>query len=107
MPETNVLEKLKKRWGVTSVWQVLLIFAVFAATGFTILEIKKPLIAFLEYVGVGKGWLQTVLYIILILPVYQVVLLTYGFMVGQFAFFRNFVMRMIYGILRLFGIKKK
>lgn len=107
MSKSNLLEKLKTRWGVTSGWQVLLILAVFAATGFTILEIKKPVIAFLEYAGVGKGWLQTTLYIILILPIYQVVLLTYGFLVGQFTFFRHFVMRMVYGILRLFGVKRK
>ena len=107
MSGSSVLDKLKKRWGVTSVWQVLLILAVFAATGFTILEIKKPVIAFLTYLGIGEGWLRTTLYILLILPIYQVVLLTYGFLVGQFTFFRNFVLRMIYGILRLFGVKRK
>ncbi|MFA0961369.1 DUF6787 family protein [Roseivirga sp. BDSF3-8] len=107
MSDSGIINKLKRRWGVTSVWQVLLILCVFAATGFTILEIKKPVIAFLEYLGIGEGWLRTTLYILLILPIYQVVLIAYGALVGQYRFFRDFVLRMIYGILRLFGFKRK
>lgn len=107
MSSESIIDKLKKRWGVTSGWQVLIILVVFAATGFTILEIKKPVLWLLDYLGIEEGWVRTVIYILLILPIYQVVLLAYGFLFGQFTFFKNFVLRMLYGILRLFGVRRK
>lgn len=48
------------------------------------------------------GWY--VLYFIGILPVYQVVLLMYGALFGQFRFFWEFEKRMV---RRMFGLKKK
>jgi len=68
---------------------MLVILLVFALTGTTILFLKKPVVAF--FVGDGeKSILFTVLYLIFILPVYNLFLLIYGFLLGQFAFFWDY-----------------
>ncbi len=88
----NWIEKLKTRWKLESAWQVLVVLLVFACTGFTILFIKKPLLTWLAGEQ-GNTTLATVLYYIFILPLYNVVLLVYGFVFGQFKFFWDFEKR--------------
>jgi hypothetical protein len=101
----NWLEKLKNRWGVHSIWQVLLILCVFACTGFTILFIKKPIYAVLGYTEQTATWqVKLLTWIVLILPLYNIILLGYGFIFGQFRFFWMFVNK-LFG--RLFFWRKK
>ena len=97
------IEKLKKRWRVKNAWQVLLILVVFACTGFTILFLKKPIYWVLGFDSQTPTWQRIVAWIVLILPLYNVVLLMYGFLFGQFQFFWLFVNR-LFG--RLFFWKK-
>jgi hypothetical protein len=98
------IEKLKKRWGVKNAWQVLVILLVFACTGFTILFLKKPIYWVLGFDSQTPTWQRVVAWIVLILPLYNVVLLMYGFIFGQFRFFWLFVNR-LFG--RLFFGKDK
>jgi hypothetical protein len=88
------IEKLKSRWKVGSVFQVIMILVVFACTGFTVLFLKRPLFQVLFDDGYVPSW-ATVLYYVLILPVYNVILLFYGFVFGQFRFFWNFETRLL------------
>jgi hypothetical protein len=97
------LDKLKDRWKVGSALQVIVILVVFACTGFTVLFIKRPLFNYLFDDGVVPVW-ASVVYYILILPVYNVFLLFYGFVFGQFQFFWNFEKRFF---ARLSGRSKK
>jgi hypothetical protein len=65
-----------------------LVLLAFACTGTTILLIKNPLLAFFGIErGGGQGALNTLLYLLLVLPLYQILLLAYGFIFGQFRFF--------------------
>ena len=100
---SNLVTKLKKRWKVNSVWQVLLILAVFAATGTTIAKITQPVLSFLGADGL-VGWQYAIAYILIILPIYNITLLVFGTVVGQFEFFLNFEKRFF---SRIFGIKLK
>ena len=86
------VEKLKNRWKLESAWQVVIVLIVFACTGFTILFIKKPLLSWLAGEQ-GDTTLASVLYYIFILPLYNIVLLGYGFIFGQFKFFWEFEKR--------------
>jgi hypothetical protein len=88
----NWLEKLKNRWNLKSVGQVVIVLIVFACTGFTILFIKRPLLTWLAGEQ-GNTTLASVLYYIFVLPLYNIVLLGYGFIFGQFRFFWNFEKR--------------
>ncbi|MDX9751313.1 MAG: diacylglyceryl transferase [Flavobacteriales bacterium] len=83
--------RLGARWGVGT-GQVFVILLVFACTGFTVMWLKRPVVAF--FVGEGEQpVLFTVLYYILILPVYNAILLVYGTLFGQFRFFWEFEKR--------------
>lgn len=86
------VEKLKNRWKLESAWQVVIVLIVFAYTGFTILFIKKPLLSWLAGEQ-GDTTLASVLYYVFILPLYNIVLLGYGFIFGQFKFFWEFEKR--------------
>jgi hypothetical protein len=92
--------KLKNRWGVKTVWDVVIILVVFACTGFTIVFIKRV-------VGIDSdspmGW--RIGFYIGVLLIYQVVLLFYGFLFGKFQFFYNFEKRMLKRIASWF-VKK-
>jgi hypothetical protein len=83
------IDRLKSRWNLTNTWQVIIILIVFACTGTTVLIIKKPLFAMWFPEGDKPIW-ASVLYYILIFPVYNVFLLFYGFVFGQFKFFWEF-----------------
>lgn len=100
-----MIEKLKKRWNVKNGWDVLIILIVFACTGFSILYIKR---AFFELIGLTEtspAWLRWTVNIIIILPLYQVVLLIWGWIFGKFSFFLEFEKRMLSRIGGLFGRK--
>ncbi len=96
----SFLEKLKKRWNVGSVWQVIAIFTVFALTGFTVVYLKR----FFKPMAENLWWFDLVYYIA-ILPVYQLFLLLYGFLFGQFSFFIQKERKLIKWFSNLF--KKK
>ena len=90
------MKKLKERWNVTSNWQITKIFIVFAITGSSSLFVGRPIIAF---IGITKENLNPfvywVLYIIIGLIFYQILLLTYGWLFGQFKFFLEFEKKML------------
>lgn len=83
----SFLEKLQTKWKLKSLWQVVIVLLVFALTGFTILFIKKPIFDLLGVDMESGGIWKTILYLLLVLPLYQVVLLFWGFLLGQFDFF--------------------
>ena len=88
------IEKLKTRWKLDSAWQVAVVLVAFACTGFTIFFIKKPILLWLAGEQ-GNSALASVLYYIMILPLYNVILLAYGLILGKFHFFWNFEKRMM------------
>ena len=98
----NWIVSLKERWKVKSVFQVIIILIVFACTGFTVLFIKRPVFQFLFNEGAMPIW-ASVIYYILILPVYNVLLLFYGFIFGQFSFFWSFEKRFLSRLVNLFN----
>ncbi|MEJ1241190.1 DUF6787 family protein [Chryseolinea sp. T2] len=93
MEQTTWIQRLKQRWKLGSAFQVVVVLIVFACTGFTVLFLKKPILNFLAGPK-GDSTLATILYYIFILPLYNVILLAYGFIFGQFTFFWEFEKRM-------------
>lgn len=104
LPHMSFLEKLKNRWNVGTINQVLIILLVFALTGTTVFLIKKPILAlFGGSWDLAPLWVKTSYYI-LILPVYNLLLLVYGAIFGQYRFFLDFEKKMLN---RWFGKKNK
>jgi len=90
-----MIEKLKIRWGIKSNWQVIIILFVFTITGSTSVFIAKPVI---EFLGISKelgGFIYWFLRILVIFPLYQILLISYGWLFGQFHFFWKFVKKFL------------
>ena len=89
------MNRLKQRWGITSNFQLVIIFLVFAITGSSSTWLSKP---FCELLGITKedfgGWF-TLIRLIIIFPIYQVLLVAIGTLFGQFRFFWNFEKKML------------
>lgn len=81
----KVLERLKERWGVGP-WGVIAILLTFSLTGMTIVWIKAPILDVI-LPSDSPRWAQWVTYLVVIFPLYQVVLLAYGALLGQLSFF--------------------
>ncbi|MEO1050636.1 MAG: DUF6787 family protein [Bacteroidota bacterium] len=94
------VQKLKERWQLKSAWQVIIILIVFACTGFSVLYLKRPVLAM--FANGSNGTLVSVIYYILILPIYNIILLFYGFIFGQFKFFWEFEKRTFSRIKNIF-----
>lgn len=92
MTSPGWMEKLKERWKLKNLRQVVVVLIVFACTGFTVLFIKRPLLTLLAGEE-GNSTLATILYYVFILPLYNILLLGYGFLFGQFDFFWAFEKR--------------
>ena len=95
------MRKLKERWQVTSNWQLTIIFIVFAITGSTAAKLAAPVT---DFIGVTKEmglWLYWPIRILIIFPIYQVLLVSFGWLFGEFNFFWQFVKRMF----AIFGLK--
>lgn len=87
----KIIEFLKKRWGVTSLFQVAIIFLVFAITGMLSIYVSRFIFELLHLTKDDPFWLRAVVYIVTVLPAYQVILLTVGTLFGQHKFFKNFL----------------
>jgi hypothetical protein len=99
------IEKLKARWGITSTWQVILILIVFACTGFSTLYVEEQIYKLFHIPEENTWWIAVLLFIFITLPLYNAILLVYGFIVGQFKFFWNFEKRFFGSFIRLFKRK--
>ena len=74
-----MFQKLKKRWGLNSNTQVLIIFIVFGITGSSSLYISQPV---MEYLSISND--NIILRIIIVTIIYQFILLIVAFIFGQF-----------------------
>ena len=85
------MKKLKERWGITSNFQIVIIFIVFGITGSVSAYISGPL----TNIIIGESelhWLiKLLIRIIVLTPIYQVLLLFFGYIFFQYKFYYNFV----------------
>lgn len=85
------MEKLKKRWGIKSNFQIFLILIVFAINGSFAAWVAKPIT---NFIGLSQETLHPFIFwpirILLIFPIYQLTLPIVGLVFGQFKFFWNF-----------------
>ena len=85
------MKRLKEKWGITSNFQLFIICVVFAITGSLSVLITEPVILFLfgnlDGLNPLLSWL---LRILIIFPIYQALLLFFGFIFFQYKFFYQF-----------------
>lgn len=85
--EEGFIDKLKRRWGVGSLLEVVLIMVAFSLAGMSVVVLRKSFFNWLGYTEQTATWLKTITYILFIFPTYQILLLLYGTLLGQFSFF--------------------
>jgi len=103
--ENKFFEKLKDRWGVDSLLQVIIILVIFSVTGFSVLFLKKPVVSLLDSFQLPV-WLSNTIYFVFIIPVYQLLLLMFAFVFGQFKFFWNYERKTLKRMCMLFSRQK-
>ncbi len=90
------MNKLKERWGIDSNFQLVIIFIVFAITGSSATKLAAPVC---EFFGIYKKTSPWYIYwsvrIALIFPIYQLLLVSFGWLFGQFQFFWAFEKKML------------
>ncbi|MCM4160331.1 diacylglyceryl transferase [Antarcticibacterium flavum] len=90
------MNRLKQRWGIDSNFQIILILIVFAITGSTSAKLAGPLCDFLGIYQESSHWaLYWFARLVLIFPIYQVLLVSFGWLFGQFNFFWQFEKKML------------
>jgi len=98
-----LFKKLEKKWLLDYKWEMIRVFMVFAITGSSSLFVGRPII---KLIGITKENLNPLLYWILFIIIglifYQILLVSYGWLFGQFKFFWEFEKKM----LRRFGLKR-
>jgi hypothetical protein len=88
-------EKLKVKWGIESNFQMTIIFIVFAITGSSSVKVARPILDFIGINDAMAWFIYWPLRIIIILPVYQILLICFGTLFGQFKFFWAFEKKML------------
>ena len=98
-----LFKKLEKIWILDYKWEMIRVFIVFAITGSSSVLVGRP---FIKLIGITKDNLNPFIYWILFtfiaMVFYQILLVCFGWLFGQFQFFWNFEKKM----LRRFGLKR-
>ena len=90
------MNKLKQRWGIDSNFQIIVILIVFALTGSSAAKLAGPVCDFFEiYSDTSPWYLYWLVRILLIFPIYQILLVLFGWVFGQFDFFWKFEKKML------------
>lgn len=91
-----LFKKLERKWAVEYKWEMIRIFIVFAITGSSSVIVGRPV---MKVLGITKEnltvFLYWTLYIIIGLLFYQILLVIFGWLFGQFKFFWAFEKKML------------
>lgn len=83
----SVIERLKKKWDIKNNFDFTMIMIVFSLAGMNVSLCRKPLFHLLGVQRETSLWIKTLVYLAFVFPTYQLSLLLYGFILGQFQFF--------------------
>lgn len=93
------MKRLKQRWGITSNYDLVIIFIVFAINGSLSAKISSYA---MNYFGLNKDSMHFFFYysvlILLVLPLYPFLLMIFGYLFGQSKFFFPFSKKMLKSI---------
>jgi hypothetical protein len=86
----KLFRRLKNKWGIENNWQFFLINVIFAITGSLTVFIRKPVFHLLAISAETPFVIKFFVYILVVTPVYFILLIIVGTLLGQFRFFWNF-----------------
>ncbi len=83
----HILQKLRTKWQLNNILQVVAVLLTFSLAGSTVVAVRPW---FFQWVGMDEQtsllW-KTLAYVVFVFPMYQVLLLLYGSLLGQHRFF--------------------
>ena len=82
----GAMKKLKTKWGISTDRDFYLIMLVFSLAGMFVSACRKPIFHYFK-IDQAPLWLKILIYIPLIMPLYQMGLIIFGTLLGQFNFF--------------------
>ena len=88
-------EKIKTRWEIQSYWQMAVIFIVFGITGSSAVKLAAPVLSLFRVDDNLSPWIYWPIRIVVIFPLYQILLVLFGWLFGQFDFFWKIEKKMI------------
>lgn len=98
----ELIKKLKKRWGIETGWQLVLILFIFSITGITTLYVREFLFQLFGITPDTSRWIRLLAWLLVVFPAYQILFLMYGFILGQFEFVWRFEKKSLRKIKNLF-----
>jgi len=91
-----MINKLKKIFKATSNWNLFIIFLVFGISGSLSVIVSEPIIKLFKIKElIDNSTLYLIMRILIIFPVYQIVLLFVGSLLGQYKYFLAFEKKML------------
>lgn len=97
------VQKLKNKWGISSNWDFIVIMIVFSLAGMMISVCRPIIFHFLGIKDETPFWIKALIYIPLIPPIYQIFLLFFGTVFGQFKFFWEKEKQLVRFLIRSFS----
>lgn len=90
------INKLESKWVVKQRWELIRIFFVFAITGSSSVAVGRPLI---KWIGISQSNFNSFFYWMVFvfanLIIYQILLIFWGYILGELNFFWNFEKKML------------
>ncbi len=81
-----MFKRLKEKWNIKSNVQLVVILIIFSVTGSASLIVRKYVFEWLGITPDTSLWIKVPLYVLIIVPAYQVLFLVIGTLLGQFRF---------------------
>ena len=91
-----IFKKLENKWILDYRWEMIRVFIVFAITGSSSVFVGRPI---MKLIGITKENLNPIVYWVLFIIIglifYQILLVSFGWLFGQFKFFWEFEKKML------------
>lgn len=81
------VERLKQKWGISSNLDFCAIMLTFSLAGAMISVCRQPIFNTLGVTPSKPLWLKIMVYLPIVFPLYQLSLILFGTLLGQFRFF--------------------
>ena len=96
-----IVDKLSKYFNAKSTTHLVIIFIIFAISGSLTLILSNPFISFIKSFSMFDNiFLLFFIRILIILPLYQLVLITVSVLFGEFKYLYNFEKKMFKKLLK-------
>ncbi len=89
MTEPKFVQRMKQKYGLKTTAELIIIMTVFSLAGMAIVWVRKPIFHLLGITDTTPFILKFLAWLAVVFPTYQLNLLVFGFLFGQFSFFWN------------------